>query len=464
MRRLSPIFALYLFGVVGCGRTVPECVPPPGDPFACLEINGCNGAVDAQGVCQPVITQCEGSFDATGVCRGTRCGPGTHEENGLCVATGPTEGQTCGAGTVEVDGACVPDGTQCGTGTHLELGRCVANVDDVPLTCGPGTREQDGKCVADCGTGTKLSGTTCVAVGSLTCGAGTVAQDGVCVPNVSCGPGTILSGAQCVPTTGAWYDIRLGAFNVPADGYTKIPFLALGRKPDGTAATDEVIISLSRSSAGSVAPSNVKLSALGAMGYLTPCNTATSSTCAGTARLQLALASNPTQIVAQSEDFVLVAPTGVGSMAPCSGYQKALFFNGSGYIYSGTQTVSQGSFVIQSPAPGTTSATDLVYIRVEPSNSAQGMWWYLDFSTRKMGQMLNEQVYTNAERYPFEPAGQPGLSVTGDGRGCNQSIGSFQIHKLVFTNNTLTHFEATFEQFCEKNPSNWLRGCIRIAP
>jgi hypothetical protein len=29
-------------------------------------------------------------------------------------------------------------------------------------------------------------------------------------------------------------------------------------------------------------------------------------------------------------------------------------------------------------------------------------------------------------------------------------------------NNTLTEFLATFEQFCEKQPSNVLRGCIHV--
>jgi len=376
----------------------------------------------------------------------------------------PSGGATCGSGTTEVNGQCVPDGSQCGLGTRLEFGRCVVADVQVPMTCGPGTREESGTCVADCGPGTRLDGTTCVSVGELTCGPGTKVQDGTCVPEVACGPGTVLSGNQCVPSTGAWYDIRIGALSVPANGYTKVPFLALGRTATGSPATDDVIVTLSRSSAGSASPSSLTLTSLGAMGYLVPCSSAASTACEGPARLQLALASNPNQIVATSEEFTLVAPSGVGSMAPCMAYKNALFFDGNGYIFKGTQVVSQGAFTRQSPTAGSGSATDFVSYRVEPTLSTQGSWWYLDFSSRKLQQMLNEQVYVNAERYPFEPVGQPGLSVTGSGRGCNQSSGSFQIHKLGFVNDTLVHFEATFEQFCEKNPSNWLRGCIRIAP
>ncbi len=70
-------------------------------------------------------------------------------------------------------------------------------------------------------------------------------------------------------------------------------------------------------------------------------------------------------------------------------------------------------------------------------------------------------MYPTAERYPFQPAGVAGLSVTGDGRGCNQSSGRFQIHKLTMSGGAVVEFVATFEQFCEKSPSNVLRGCVK---
>jgi hypothetical protein len=270
----------------------------------------------------------------------------------------------------------------------------------------------------------------------------------------------VLDEGQCTATPSGWFDIRIGALIVPADGYTKIPFLALGRDSSGSPSRDEVVITLSRATAGTVSPVTTILSALGTNGYLTACNSATSGACEGTARLRLALASDPSTILAESEEFALVAPAGVGSMAPCQAFQNALHLDGAGYIYKGTQTVSLGSFSLS--AMGT--APDLVSVYVDPSDSAQGSYWSLSFSSKRLAQPLNPQVYVDAERYPFESTGRPGLSVTGDHRGCNQLSGSFQIHRLGYTGNTLTHLEATFLQYCEKNPSNWLRGCIRISP
>jgi hypothetical protein len=77
---------------------------------------------------------------------------------------------------------------------------------------------------------------------------------------------------------------------------------------------------------------------------------------------------------------------------------------------------------------------------------------------------LTTQVYNGAERFPFEPDGQPGLSVSGDGRGCNELTGRFEIHRLTFVSNRLTDFVATWEQFCENSPSYVLRGCVRSTP
>ena len=64
-------------------------------------------------------------------------------------------------------------------------------------------------------------------------------------------------------------------------------------------------------------------------------------------------------------------------------------------------------------------------------------------------------------RYPFQPAGVPGLAVAGDGRGCNVLTGSFQVLQAVYgPGNTLVAFDAIFEQHCE-GATPALRGQIR---
>jgi hypothetical protein len=73
------------------------------------------------------------------------CGPGTVEENGVCVPTGTTE---CGPGTVLMGDQCVPDGSViCEQGTVFDptSGRCVVD----PSACAAGTVLVDGECVPE---------------------------------------------------------------------------------------------------------------------------------------------------------------------------------------------------------------------------------------------------------------------------------------------------------------------------
>src|SRR5690242_15515729 len=90
--------------------------------------------------------------------------------------------------------------------------------------------------------------------------------------DIECGPGTVLSGSSCVPSDlPGWYDIRVSTQHVPADGFTKIPVLAIGQNADGSPATDAVIVTLSRPWAGTVSPAASTLPALGSTFYFTPC-------------------------------------------------------------------------------------------------------------------------------------------------------------------------------------------------
>jgi hypothetical protein len=75
-------------------------------------------------------------------------------------------------------------------------------------------------------------------------------------------------------------------------------------------------------------------------------------------------------------------------------------------------------------------------------------WWYLDFSSGT-GAPLTTGTYLNATRFPFN-SGTPGLSVTGNGRGCNTLTGSFNVLEVTYgPNDTVSSFYATFQQNCE---------------
>jgi hypothetical protein len=73
--------------------------------------------------------------------------------------------------------------------------------------------------------------------------------------------------------------------------------------------------------------------------------------------------------------------------------------------------------------------------------------WSLDFSTPTT---FAPGTYTGAARFPFQSPTQPGLSVSGDGRGCNTVTGSFTVLEAVFTpTGSVVSFAVNFEQHCE---------------
>ncbi|MFT3913743.1 MAG: hypothetical protein QM704_06445 [Anaeromyxobacteraceae bacterium] len=421
----------------------------------------------------PLALVCGCSTDASGL----GCPPGTFASGGRCVSS-----YTCGAGTHEEGGACVADaGATCGAGTHAEGFVCVPDEPDV-VTCGAGTYLGPGNaCLpynpttpVTCGAGTHLSGTTCVADTQITCGPGTHLDAGVCYPNppASCGPGTHLSGAQCVPdavlSCGAGthldvdrcvadatttFELRVAGTSLTADGYSKFPVLVLGRNADGTPSNADVILWSSRPGSGTFTPSLFALGPFGRTVSFVPCSAA-SQGCTGPTEFLLALASAPDVVVAKVGPVQLTAPAGVGSAAPCLLGGNALYFDGSGYIFTGTQTVTDGAWSTPN------SSASAVRLWLTPSQRSQGLWWDLEFSSTQLGQPLAAQVYEGAERAPFASPGHPGIDIGGDGRGCNTISGRFQIHELAWAGTALSRFTASFEQFCEQAPTNVLRGCV----
>jgi len=426
-------------------------------------------------VCGPGTTKVGGVCLAQGADGGTSCGPGTKLAGSECVtiddggAAGDSGGVACGPGTSLVNGQCLPTpmdsgtGVTCGTGTRLVGSQCVPNLPDAGpiVTCGSGTHLDGGTCVADppdagppdagppvtCGSGTHLDGGKCVADPSDGGGA-----------TVTCGPGTHLDGDSCVPNPdgggGPQFLVRVGVTTLGADGYSAIPVVIVGTNANGDPSTDTIVLDTSRAGAGTVAPSTIKLTPTGGMAYFTPCSATASMWCAGPVRITLALASAPNTVLAQSQEISLVAPSGIGSDAPCLAGGDIIFFNGDAndYIFNGTETITLGQW-------SASYSSSEVHVSVTPSDSSQGLWWDLYFDSSQLGMPLMTQVYLKAERWPFESPGHPGLDVSGDGRGCNTVTGSFQIEDLTVTGSSLTSFTATFEHHCEGG-SAAVRGCV----
>jgi hypothetical protein len=76
-------------------------------------------------------------------------------------------------------------------------------------------------------------------------------------------------------------------------------------------------------------------------------------------------------------------------------------------------------------------------------------WWYLDFAA-PMDAPLAPGVYEGATRWPFQSPASPGLSVSGEGRGCNTLTGRLEVLEVEYgAGGEVLRFAATFEQHCE---------------
>ena len=99
-------------------------------------------------------------------------------------------------------------------------------------------------------------------------------------------------------------------------------------------------------------------------------------------------------------------------------------------------------------------------VEIEVDTTTQQVLWDLDF-VPPPGQALHVGTYPNAVGAPFNGQG-PGLSVTGDGRGCND-LGSFTITRIAFSSTgDLQALDLTFVQHCEHPDAPALRGQLRF--
>ena len=81
------------------------------------------------------------------------------------------------------------------------------------------------------------------------------------------------------------------------------------------------------------------------------------------------------------------------------------------------------------------------------SNTSDGWNLYL---TAPNSQELVTGIYENATRWPFQDPSVPGLSFSGNGRGCNTLTGRFEVLEANYTEGgEIERFHATFEQHCE---------------
>jgi len=119
-----------------------------------------------------------------------------------------------------------------------------------------------------------------------------------------------------------------------------------------------------------------------------------------------------------------------------------------------TLTSDVGDYIGQGAAYSYTNASAI--IRVTANASSIGLSisgdqaWTATFQAQS-GAQLATGVYSNATRFPFQGGG-PGLSWSGEGRGCNTLTGFFIIDSLSWTAgpaSPLLALDLRFEQHCE---------------
>ncbi|MGI9238917.1 MAG: hypothetical protein ACR2QZ_16075 [Woeseiaceae bacterium] len=80
----------------------------------------------------------------------------------------------------------------------------------------------------------------------------------------------------------------------------------------------------------------------------------------------------------------------------------------------------------------------------EPSN-----WWTLNLAAPGNAE-IQAGVYEGATRFPFQAIDEPGVSFSGNGRGCNRLTGSFDVLEVAYDGGgNVTALTASFEQHCE---------------
>jgi hypothetical protein len=115
--------------------------------------------------------------------------------------------------------------------------------------------------------------------------------------------------------------------------------------------------------------------------------------------------------------------------------------------------IGQGASASYVPPNATlTSRGDSGYASISVDDPASGDWWTVDIAAPP-GQTLVPGTYTGAVRAPFRGAGQPGLSVSGSGRGCNELVGDFTVHQVgTAPDGTIASLDVSFTQYCGSSP------------
>ena len=88
----------------------------------------------------------------------------------------------------------------------------------------------------------------------------------------------------------------------------------------------------------------------------------------------------------------------------------------------------------------------------------EGESWTFSFAAPD-GESFSKQKYSNVSRYPFHEGKQAGISISGDGRACNNISGYFEVDEVKFVEGNFVFLSLSFEQLCDDDLSP-MRGMV----
>ncbi|MGI9234319.1 MAG: hypothetical protein ACR2RD_11860 [Woeseiaceae bacterium] len=103
------------------------------------------------------------------------------------------------------------------------------------------------------------------------------------------------------------------------------------------------------------------------------------------------------------------------------------------------------------------NGVSLQHDRTQPSFTR----WNLEFAAAGDAE-IGVGAYENATRFPFQATDENGLSLFGDGRGCNQLAGRFDVHEISYdVNGDVLTAAIDFEQTCDGSAGKAV-GSVRL--
>jgi hypothetical protein len=100
-------------------------------------------------------------------------------------------------------------------------------------------------------------------------------------------------------------------------------------------------------------------------------------------------------------------------------------------------------------------------VDMQVSGGTYGESFSLTFQAAN-GRVLGNGWYPDAQRWPFQASGRPGMAISGEGRGCNEIAGNFEVRDIAWSpTGTLQRLWLIYEQHCEGG-TRALFGEIRI--